>query len=77
MPDERVELELVRILVRPVIQRRVNGKVVGEVVNEEAPCFSVESFADLWAEMERQVAEINAAQPNRSARRAAKGSSRN
>jgi hypothetical protein len=71
------ELEFVKLLVRPVIQRRVDGKVVAEVVNDEVAIFDVREVGPLVVEIERQIGEINAAQkPNRAARRTRKSDTR-
>jgi hypothetical protein len=70
--EPRTELEFTKLLVRPVIQRRVDGKVAGEVVNEEVAIFDIAEIPKLVAEIERQLVEINAAaNANRSQRRAA------
>lgn len=66
----KVELEFTKVLVSAVIQRRVDGKVVGEVVNDAVPLFSAEEVAAFMAEVERQTAEVNtAASQSRAARR--------
>jgi hypothetical protein len=57
----RVELELTKMLVQPVIQRRENGKVVDEVVNDAIPIYDSERVKELWAEIEAQVDQLNAA----------------
>lgn len=67
-----VELEFAGLIVQPVIQRRQNGKPIGETVNDPIPVriFSGEEIDKLVAELEAQLAEINAAtKPNRAQRR--------
>lgn len=68
--EPRVELEFTKVLVSPVVQRRVDGKVVGEVVNDPVALFSADEVTAFMEEVERQTAAANAAvNPSRSQRR--------
>lgn len=64
----KTQLEFVKLLVRPVIQQRQNGRVVGEIVNDAVAIYDHAEIPKLVDEIKRQLAELNAA-GNRAARR--------
>ena len=64
--------ELVKMVVQAVVLEREDGKILGEEESQRVACYNPEQLAALWAQVEVEVADWNAQQPNRSQRRRSK-----